>query len=441
LYEKDSYEVVGKPRPRTDARKQVTGKVEFVGDMYLNGMLYAKGVFSTEHHANILSIDTSEAKKVPGVHAVITHKDIPFNRFGVTIMDQPVLSEKKVRYKGEMVAAIAAETYEIACQAAKLVKVEYERLPAVFDPREAMKEDAPIIPDLEEFPGEFSGNFHMLGGGHMVEGEKNKFLKLRKGDIEKGFAESDVILERKFATSVQKASSIEPLCTLADWKDDGVTIWSTQQCPHGNAAVIADAIGLPLSKTRIVAQAVGGGFGEKNSVGLEPVTAVLSKKAGRPVKFQFTTEEHLMWSGTRHPVYMDLKLGATKDGKLKALKRTCVTGAGGYRGVSTLITLKVTYWGSGPYDVPNQYADCYVVSTNKQTGSALRGFGMTQPTFAIEVMMDMLAEELGMDPLELRLKNIYRDGDYTSTGQCVRAAGIELALNKVADLYGWQITK
>lgn len=431
MYEKESYEVIGKSRPRTDANKQVTGRVQYLCDMTLPGMLYGKGVFSTEHHANILSIDTSAAEKLPGVHAVLTAKDVHHNLIGVTVDDMPVLAEGKVRYRGEMVAAVAAESYELACRAAALVKVEYERLPAVFDPRRAMEEGAPIL--HEDKQGEsYQGNIHIVPATGAL------YQKLRFGDVEQGFEESDVVLEHSFCTCPQKPLPIENFTTLAAPDgNDGMTLWSTQQCVFGNAGHIAAVIGMPLSKLRVICPAMGGGFGEKNQLGTEPITAVLAKATGRPVKVELTTEESMMFTGTKHPMYFDLKLGAKKDGTLVALKRHCVTGAGAYRSVAMLITMKVTYWGGGPYNIPNQYADCYVVGTNKQVGSAFRGFGMAQPTFAIEVMMDMLAEKLGMDPLELRKKNIFHDGDHMATGQAVRAAGIEAVLDKVAALSGW----
>jgi CO/xanthine dehydrogenase Mo-binding subunit len=435
VYEKEHYSIVGKPRPRIDAVRQVTGKIVYVGDMFLPNMLFAKAVYSTEHHADILSVDVSKAETLPGVKAVLTCEDVPFNGIGVDIPDQPVLAEGRVRYKGEMVAAVAADTYEAACEAVRRVKVEYRRLPAVFDPREAMREDAPIIPP-QKMAEHFKGNIHLVGTGHLAGGEKRECQRLRQGDVDAGFRASDVVMHKKFMSSVQKAASIEPICTLADWQDGSVTIWSTQQCPHGNAPAIAAALDIPLSRMRIICQAMGGGFGEKNQVLIEPITALLSKKAGAPVKFQMTTEEHMMWSGTRHPVYMELKLGTKNDGTLMALERFTVTGAGAYRSVAAFITGKITFWGGGPYNIPNQKADCYVVATNKQIGSAMRGFGMAQPTFAIEVMMDMLAERLRMDPLELRLKNVFHDGDYTATGQCVRAAGIEPVLRRVSEISG-----
>ncbi|MCC8122247.1 MAG: xanthine dehydrogenase family protein molybdopterin-binding subunit [Oscillospiraceae bacterium] len=431
MYEKESYAVVGKGRPRVDAVKQVTGKVQYLCDMHLPDMLYGKAVYSTEHHANILRIDTSAAEAVPGVHAVITHKDIPHNLIGVTYDDTPVLAEGKVRYKGEMVAAVAAETYEIACYAASLVKVDYEVLPAVFDPREAMKEGAPILHEDKQGEG-YQGNIHI------VPATGGLFQTLRCGDVEEGFAASDVILERKFATCPQKPLPIENFCTLAapDGNDD-ITIWSTQQCVFGNAGHIAAVLKMPLSRVRVICPAMGGGFGEKNQLGTEPVTAVLARKVGRPVKMELTTEESLMFTGTKHPMYFTYKLGAKKDGTLVALKRDCITGAGAYRSVAMLITMKVTYWGAGPYNIPNQYADCYVVATNKQIGAAMRGFGMAQPTFAMEVMLDMLAEQLGMDPLALRRRNMFHDGDHMPTGQAVRATGIGMVLDKVAQMSGW----
>ncbi|MBP1627491.1 MAG: oxidoreductase molybdopterin-binding subunit [Holophagaceae bacterium] len=434
MYEKETYDVIGKSRPRVDAVKQVTGQVQYLGDMHVKDMLYAKAVLSTEHHARILSIDTAEAEKLPGVHAVVTAKDVPHNLIGITLDDTPVLAEGKVRYKGEMVAAVAAETYDIACRAAKLIKVVYERLPAVFDPREAMKADAPVIHD--EMQGkDYKGNIHVVPAtGELCQ-------KLRHGDVEEGFKQSDIIIEHKFATCPQKPLPIENFCTLAAPDgNDGMTIWSTQQCVFGNAGHLAKVIQMPLSKVRVICPAMGGGFGEKNQLGTEPVTAVLALKARRPVKLELTTEESLQFTGTKHPMYFTYKLGAKKDGTLVAMKRECITGAGAYRSVAMLITMKVTYWGAGPYNIPNQHADCYVVATNKQIGSAFRGFGMAQPTFATEVMMDMLAEKLNMDPLELRKKNIYRDGDHMATGQAVRAAGIELVLDAVAAMAGWEKT-
>ena len=431
MYEKSTYDVIGRSRPRIDAKKQLTGTVEYVSDMYLPGMLYAKGVLSTEHHAKILSIDDSAAKSLPGVRCVATAKDIPYNLFGVMIEDTPVLAENKVRYKGEMVAAVAAESYELACRAADLVKIEYEPLPAVFDPREAMKPDAPII--HEELQ-----KIHYDGNVHIVPSTGALYQRLRTGDVEKGFEESDIILEREFATSPQKPQPIESFCTLAAPDgDDGLTVWSTQQCVFGNAGQLAKTVQMPQSKIRVICPALGGGFGEKNQLRTEPITAVLALLTRKPVKMELTTQESMLFTGTKHAMYLKYKLGAKKDGTLVALKRECITGAGAYRSEAVLITMKATYWGGGPYNIPNQYADCYVVATNKQIGSAFRGFGMSQPTFAMETMLNMLADELKMDPVELRRKNVYKNGDHMATGQSIRAAGAGMVLDKITEMSGW----
>lgn len=429
MYEKNEYNVIGKSIPRTDAPAQVTGATQYVCDLKLPGMLYAKPVLSTEHHAKILSIDTSEAEAVPGVHCVATAKDAPEYFFGVTYNDTPCLAVNKVRYMGEMVACVAAESYAIACKAASLVKVEYETLPAVFDPREALKPDAPIIHD------ELQGTSYE---GNRLIPDMGKYMKLRTGDIDKGFEESDVIIEREFCTNPQKPLPIEPFATLAAPNDnDGITVWSSQQCVFRNAEHVAAVCEMPISKIRFIAPSVGGGFGEKNQIGTEPVAALLAKLTGRPVKLELTSEEQLLHTGTKHPVYFKMKMGAKKDGTLMALWRECTTGCGAYSSVAKEISLKITYWGSGPYYVPNQWTDVHIACTNRQLGSAMRGFGMAQTTFAIEVMMDMMAEELGIDPLEFRRKNMYQEGGVMSTGQAVRAAGIGMVLDKVVEASGY----
>lgn len=430
MYEKNEYNVIGTGKSRIDSAAQVAGITKYICDMHLPGMLYAKPVLSTEHHAWITSIDTSAAEVVPGVIKIITGADLPEHRFGVSVMDTPCMAVKKVRYKGEMVACVAAETYEQACRAAELVKVEYERLPAVFDPKEALAPDAPIIHE------ELQGSFYQ--GNLLIPGPSDR-LMLRTGNVEEGFAQSDIIFEQDFCTCPQKPLPIEPFATLAAPDvNGGLSVWSTQQCVFRNAKNLAAVLEMPISKVRYMAPCVGGAFGEKNQLGTEPAAAVLAKLTGRPVKLELTTEESLLFTGTKHPVYIHMKLGAKKDGTLMALERDCITGAGAYSNVVKEISLKVAYWGSGAYDVPNQWTDVRIVCTNRQIGSAMRGFGMSQTTFAIEVMMDMLAEKLGMDPIELRKKNIYQEGGKMSTGQTVRSAGVGMALDKLTEISGYR---
>ncbi len=432
MYEKEAYCVIGKSRPRIDVDQQLTGQVRYTGDMKVPGMLYAKGVLSIHDHAKILSIDTSEAMEIPGVRGIATAKDTAFNRVGIPpCLDHPVFAEQKVRYKGELIALVAADTYEIACRAAKLVKVEYEVLPAVFDPREAIKPGAPILHEGE--PEFYRGNIHI------VPATGGDCQKLRKGNMEEGFAQCDYVIEKDFATCPRRAAPIENFVTLAVPEgSENITIYAAQQCPHGNSGPIAGVLGMPQSRVRIICPAMGGGFGVKNYMTNEAATATLARKTGRPVRWALDTAEMFEHAGTNHGVYFRYKLGFKKDGTLVALDRTSYTAAGAYRGVAMLITMKITYWGCGPYNIPYQSADCYVVATNRNPGVAFRGFGMAQPTFAMEVLMDMAAEKCGMDPYEFRKKNIIHDGDYMATGQVVRSSGSEKTLDKVAELSEWK---
>lgn len=421
---------VGKRRPRVDAIDQVSGKVQYTADIYLPSMLYAKGLLSSEYHARIVDIDTGKAERLPGVRSVITAKDVPYNLFGIEIEDQPVLAENKVRYKGEPIAVVAADTEEIAQEAVDLIRVKYERLPAVFDPREAMAPGATII--HEEGQGTYcQGNIFLHNG--------NEYLMLRHGDIEKGFADSDFIFEHSFATTPQKTAPIENHVALA--RPEGankVTIWCSSQQVFTNDPQCAKILKMPLAKVRMVCPACGGGFGGKNDLTVEPMVALLAMKSNRPVRWELTASEDFLYATTKHAMYSNYKVGVKRDGTLIATKRTHITDAGAYRTYGANITKKTIYLGSGPYRIPNQWADAQVVYTNKQPGGSFRGFGMSQPSFASEVMMDIIAEKLGMDPIEFRLKNLLHDGDRIGTGQAVRGVGIVKALEKVRDMSAWE---
>lgn len=425
-----SFAVIGKRYPRVDAREQVTGRVQYTADLYLPGMLYVKGLFSTEDHARILELDTGRAERLPGVKAVITHKDIPYNSTGFIIEDQPVLPAEKVRFRGEIVAAVAAETEEIAQEAVSLIKVKYERLPAVFDPREAMKPGAPII--HEEGQGKYCRGNVVLVHGHEAS-------RLRHGNVEEGFAKSDLIVEHSFATTPQKCAPIEPHAFLAKPEGtDRVTIIGNTQMPHNHGAQCAKVLKLPLNRVRVVTAPIGGAFGQKNVMTLEPLVAVLALKAGRPVRWALTTAEDFIYSTTKIPIYSRYKIGVKSDGTLLAVERHHICNTGAYASTGVLTSGKCTLIGTGTYRVPHQFAETWLVYTNKATSGAFRGFGMSQPTFAMELMMDIIAEKLGMDPLELRLKNVLVDGDCTGTGQKVQAVGIKEILEKLRAASGWE---
>ena len=426
-----AFEEIGTRRPRLDARAQVTGKVEYTGDLYLPGMLHAKPLLSTEHHARIVELDTSAAERLPGVKAIATAKDAPDNAGGLIIPDQPVFAEGKVRYRGEIVALVAAETEEIAQAAVELIKVRYEPLPAVFDPREALAPGAPVI--HEEAQGKWAKGNQVMPHGHEA-------FVLVHGDVERGFAESDIIVERTFATCAQRCAPIEPHACIA--KPDGpdrVTIIANTQMPFWHQPAIAKALRLPLNRVRVTVPPIGGAFGQKNNITIEPNVAILAMKADRPVRWALTTYEDFRYSSTKIPVINDYKIGLKSDGTLVAIDRRHLGDTGAYASTTMITMGKCTMIGSGPYKIPHQKGETIIAYTNKCQSAAFRGFGMSQPTFAIEQMMDIIAEQLGMDPLELRLKNIMRDGDRAGTGQAMRAVGIGACLEKVAEMSGWGV--
>jgi CO/xanthine dehydrogenase Mo-binding subunit len=423
------YAEIGKSRPRIDAYQQVTGKVEYANDIRLRDLLYAKALLSTEHHARIIDIDTSAAERLPGVRGIATAKDAPDNVNGLIIPDQPVFADDKVRYKGEIVALVAADTEEIAQQAVELIKVKYERLPAVFDPREALKPDAPIL--HENGQGKWCKGNQVLPHGH-------ESFFLSHGDVEKGFSESDLIVERTFGTSPQRCAPIEGhACIARPEGPDRIAMIGNTQMPFWHQPAVAKALRLPLNRVRMVSTPIGGAFGQKNDISIEPNLAVLAMKTGRPVKWALTTQEDFQFTSTKIPVYLTYKVGVKSDGTLMAVSRDGISNTGAYASTTMITMSKCTLIGAGAYNVPNHRANTLVVYTNKCRSAAFRGFGMSQPTFAIEVMMDIIAERLGMDPLALRMKNLLKDGDRAATGQAMRSVGIKACLDKVAEMSGW----
>ncbi len=401
------YRVIGKPLPRHDARDKAFGKTIYADDYAIQGMLYGKVLRSEHPAARILSIETAEAEKLPGVAAVMTAEDIPHNetvtRFGQTHEVggfeglYRVLANGKVRFLGEAVALVAAETQEIADEAVKAIKVSYEPLPGVFDPIEAMKPDA-----------------YKVG-----EGESNVICsyKVRKGDIEEGFSRSDVVVENTYRVPFVDHAFLEPHSGVGWIEDDGViTIRvSTQVIEHFRG--IADVLGLPHNKVRVIAPMVGGGFGNKEDITVETYLALLAWKTQRPVKITYTREEAIVATSKRHPYVMTYRTGATKDGKLMALEAELISDAGAYVYLSPWVLLYSTVSATGPYDIPHVKVDTSTVLTNNTFTSANRGFGCPQICFAYESQMDELARRLDLSPLEIRKKNYLRKGEAMATGR------------------------
>ncbi len=399
--------VVGKPIPRHDARDKVFGKTKYADDFALPGMLHGKVLRSAYPAAKIRSIDTQDAENFPGVVAVMTAKDVPNNetvtRFGQTHEVggfeglYRVLADGKVRFLGEAVALVAAESTHIADEAVKRIKVDYEPLPGVFDPLQAMKLDAYLV-------GERESNVVC-------------HYKVKKGNVETGFSQSEVIVENTYRVPFVDHAYLEPESGVAWVDDDGVITVrvSTQVIEHFRG--IADVLGLPHNRVRVIGTMVGGGFGGKEDITVESFLALLVWKTRKPVKLTYTREESILCHSKRHPYVMRYKTGASRDGKLMALEVELISDAGGYVYLSPWVLLYSTVNATGPYDIPHVKIDSYTVLTNNTFTSANRGFGAPQVCFAYESQMDELARRLNLSPLEMRKRNYLKKGKALATGR------------------------
>jgi len=424
--------VIGKRVPRVDAREKVTGEAMYAADIKLPRMLVGKIMRSKYPHARIVKIDISAAVNLPGVKAVVTAKDLPPNlRYGHFLKDQTSLAVDKVRYIGEPIAAVAAVDEVTADKAVGLIYVEYEELPAVFDPEEAMQLDAPII---HESLASYVGTWDMIKKGNVFA-----HVKLKRGDVEKGFREADFVFEDKFTTQMIHPCYLEPHAAIAKVDHSGkITIWTSTQGVFSTRSLLAQILAIPFSKIRVIAPKIGGGFGGKASdVLLEPACVLLSQKAGRPVKIVMTREDEFIASNPRHPCIIEIKTGCMKDGILIARQVKLIYDSGAYTSAGPLTTCHGVYIAAGPYRIPNVKIDGYGVYTNKISCGAVRGFGTTQSFFAIESHMNIIAEKLEIDPLELRMKNGFESGDLSPTGQIMNNVGLKETLRLAAQHGNW----
>ncbi|MDP2209893.1 MAG: xanthine dehydrogenase family protein molybdopterin-binding subunit [Bacteroidota bacterium] len=397
---KNNHKIIGNPEQRVDAIGKVTGTAKFAEDYNVLHQLYGKVLRSKYPHAKILSVDTSKAEQLDGVEAVLTANDIPGKKvFGIVVQNQTFLAIDKVRYLGDGVALVAAKTKEIAEQAIALIDVQYEPLPVIADPEESIKTDAVKI-----------------------HGDDNTFVhhKVRKGDIEKGFAEADFILEKKFKTQFIEHSYIEPEAVLAELAEHGgVKITGSVQNLFSSRRSVAAALNLDLNKVQIIQSTLGGSFGGKDEVMTSMCcrAALLCLKTGKPVKMVNTREESMLESYKRHPYVLFYKWGVKNDGSITAMEIKCIADGGAYASMSPFVTWRSVVQATGPYHCENVKTDIYAVYTNNNYTGAMRGFGSPQVNFAIESMMDELAEKVGKNPIEIRLQNGYERGDVTATGQ------------------------
>jgi aldehyde oxidoreductase len=406
-------DVVGAPVEKKDALGKALGAVRYGADMTPQGALHGKVLWSAHPHAEILNIDTSAAKEMPGVHAVLTARDVPGdNVYGPMVRDAQVMARDKVRFIGEPVVVVFAETEEQAQTARDACQVEYRPLPGVFTPQQALAPDAPRI--------------HPNGNVHHV-------AQIRKGDVEKAFREADVVVEGTYSTPFIEHAYLEPEAGLAEpTAGGGVKVMMNTQYPFGDQRQIADALGIEAEKVHVVQIPGGGAFGAKNDITLQIMLAMGAMATGKPVKMVLTRGESLRVHVKKHAMTMHYKTAATRDGKLTALQAELLVDTGAYGSWGIEVTEQATVFSTGPYDIPNVRVDSTAAYTNNVTCGAMRGFGINQVTFAMEAQVDELASRLGMDPLELRRKNAMRPGSTTSTGQVLGpSVGLVETLDKV----------
>ena len=394
------HKTVGHKHLRPEAVEKVTGDAIYTDDLKFDGMLYAKAKRAMIPHGFLKKLDVSKAKALPGVVSVLTAADVPAEKnHGLVIFDWPVMVGvgERVRYVGDALAIVAAESLEIADQALALIETEFDLQPVITNPVMARQDGVPQIHE---------------------KGNLLKHIKVRKGDMDQGFAEADIVLEHTFHTPATDHAFIEPECSIAVPLPDGrMEIYVGSQIPYQDRTQVARVMGWPEERVRIVGQLMGGGFGGKEDVMGQIHTAMLANVTQRPVKLLFDRRESLLVHPKRHATQIRVKIGAKKNGRLVAAETELYGDTGAYASLGEKVMTRATTHSAGPYDIPHVRADCYAMYTNNPPAGAFRGFGVTQSAFAVESMMDKLAEELNLDPVELRRMNALHVGSITNTGQ------------------------
>jgi len=411
---------VGKPIPRQDALTKVTGEVRYMSDLTMPGMLWGRILRSPHPHALIRSIDISKAKAMPGVVVVLTHADIGgLNAYGIVIQDQPVLCSDKVRFAGDSVAVLAAETKEIADTALQLIEVTYELLPGVFDMHQALLPESPLVHE---------------------KGNILRHTAVTHGDISAGFAAADVIVERDYLTSRPMSAYLETEGGVAVVDERGLlTVYCGSQYPDRDATQIARAIGMPKEKIRVVGNPVGGAFGGKDEITIQIHLALLALASGRPVKLVLSREESVLTCWKKHPMHIRMKTGASREGDLTAHEVSIWADTGAYASLGGTILHSAIEHCSGPYRVPHTKIEGWSIYTNNSISGAMRGFGANQVTFAMETQMEILAESLGLDRLSFRVQNGLKDHDLGPLGnELVTAMGPVQTLQAAGATELWQ---
>ena len=421
--------VLGHSPPRIDAAGKVSGTAVYAADFALPGMLYGAVLRSREPHARLLRIDASRAARIPGVRAVITATDVPDVRYGGAVKDETVFARDRIRFAGQPLAAVAATSLEVATAALAAIDVDYQALPPVLDVAAALAPGAPLV--HEDWAG-----YTALPILHR-DGNVCNRARIVVGDVERGFEEADQIFEHRFTTASVHQGYTEPRAAVAQWDSSGeVTVWSNTQLPFEIQATLSEILGVPSSKIRVIVPGIGGGFGGKLRVGVEHFAALLARKTGRAVKVMTTTEDELRAAYARQPAIVELKTGVTRDGRITAREGRLWFDTGAFAGSGPGVASVATLMLAGPYRIPNLLLEGYAVYTNKTNFGSFRAPSGPQANFAVESQMDAIADALGIDPLDFRLKNIVREGEEGPTGQVLSAVGLEECLLKAADAIG-----
>src|SRR6266550_128164 len=428
---------VGRSLPRLESWLKVTGRAEYVHNLRLPGMLYGRIFRSSVAHGRIRRLDVSAAQAVGGVHRVVTVADIrtvvPEPFYGPAFHDQPVLAVDKVRYVGEPVAVVLAADPHVAEEAAHLIVAEYEELPAVYDELEAMTSKA-IVHDVLKPAGTFPDLKHLKGRtGTNVALD----FHLRRGDAAQALAAADRVFEHRFRTQQVMHTPLEPLVSVAESTDSSLTIHTASQSPSFVRIQIARLLGWPENRVRVRVPFLGGGFGAKLYIKLEALVAVLSLLVHRPVKISLTMEEQF-FTITKHASTLRIKSGVTRDGRIVARDCEVWWNGGAYADIGPRVTQKSGFTAPGPYDIQDVSIDSYALYTNLPPAGALRGFGIPQLVWAYESHTDMIARELGVDPVEFRRRNLLREGRPQATGTVMRDAAIEKVLERTELLLDWR---
>lgn len=432
--------IIGESPTRVDALEKVTGKAMFTADYRMPGMLHLKMVRSPYPHARIVQIDTSKAERFPGVRGVIRPEDAPERRAGITLLDRHVLPRDGfVRFVGEPVVLVAADTPEIAEEAAEFVEIDYEILPAVFDVEEAMKKDSPVIlhPDRLNYTHEPHPRYPYIHVPDICNLQNSAFIRV--GDVEKGFEESDLVVQNKYVAESVQHCPIETHVIAAWVEADGtLVVRASQQGYHLLRLSLSRLFNIPLSKVRVLGPYVGGAFGSKTSRIPASVVALAALKLGKPVQLEYPREEDLTIGGRNSKIIIMLKHGVKKDGTLIALEARIIIDGGAY-GSDMMVFLPRTALNglAVVYRIPNVKADAFAIYTNHQPGTNLRGVHVPPVSWAVEQQMDIIGEKLGMEPVQLRMKNILEEGEENPAGEITENIQVKECLDKVTEWSGW----